>query len=430
MKTSLPYLILLLSPSLVQEVSALSPMRAGIAIVDITPPLGTLLGGFEKSRRAEKVHDSLFARILVLKTPETAVALVSSDLHRLQSPSLVNRIRNELGIAHTILLSSQTRAAPSLDPDTRHGAWGQEVESKIFQQVKLAHENLFSAKILFGQGALMGAHNIRVFQDDGTVQDRWENPKEEGTAPIDPAVRVIRIDHEREGPKAILVHYSCEPAVLGPGNQEVSADFPGAMSRYVEGEFGRGVVCFFLAAASANIYPFKPGLDGPEGFSEVAKMGQRLGREALRVSRSVGPSEWENQLRAEEQVLPFRNRWNSSRKMEVTIGTVFLNKSLALVAVPGSLFLEFQLLLNAKSPVTALLLSGGFSGGTSWAGIIPPIIQAAEGGFGASYATDVEVGSGEAIIDQAAIGLYRFLGKLDDLPRGVLVHEIPDLASP
>jgi hypothetical protein len=129
MRTSLLYLILLLLPSLVREVWALSPMRAGIAVVEITPPIGTLLGGFEKRRRAERVHISLFARILVLKTPETTVALVSSDLHRLQSPSLVNRIRNELGIAHTILLSSQTRAAPSLDPDTQHGAWGREVES-------------------------------------------------------------------------------------------------------------------------------------------------------------------------------------------------------------------------------------------------------------------------------------------------------------
>ena len=73
--------------------------------------------------------------------------------------------------------------------------------------------------------------------------------------------------------------------------------------------------------------------------------------------------------------------------MEVTIGTVFLNKSLALVAVPGSLFLEFQLLLNAKSPVTALLLSGGFI-------VVHPRPESfrryssAEGGFCASYATD------------------------------------------
>jgi hypothetical protein len=422
--------LMLLLPCLIRELSALSPMRAGLAVVEITPPLGTPLGGFERQRLATKVHDSLLARILVLKTPEASVALVSSDLQRFQSLDLVKRIRDELGIAHTILLSSQTRAAPALEPDTRQSAWAREIENKIFQHVKQARENLFSAKILFGQGALMGAHNIRVFQDDGTVRERWENPNEEGTAPIDPAVRIIRIDQEGAGTRAVLVHYSCEPAVLGPDNQEISADFPGAMTRYVEGEFGRSIACFFLGGASANLYPFKPGLHGSEAFVEVDRMGQRLGREAVRVARSLAPRDWENQLRAAEQAHTFRNRWDASRKMEVTISTVFLNKSLALIAVPGNLFLEFQLLLNAKSPVTALLLSGGFSGGSSWAGIVPPIIQAAEGGFGASYATEIEVGSGEAIIDQAAIGLYRFLGKLDDLPRGVLVNQIRDLASP
>ena len=195
-------LILLLSPSLAGEVSAVSPIRAGISVVEITPPVGTPLGGFGKNRHAGNIHDSLFARILVLKTPETSVALVSSDLHKLQSPSLVNRIRDELGIAHTVLLSSQTRSAPSLDPETRLSAWGKEIESKIFRQVKQAQEQLFSAKILFGQGALMGAHNIRVFQDDGTVQDRWENPKEEGTAPIDPAVQGHQDRPGRSRPKS------------------------------------------------------------------------------------------------------------------------------------------------------------------------------------------------------------------------------------
>src|SRR5262245_42369430 len=165
-------LALLMSPGLDVAVLALSPLRAGIGVVEITPPIGSHLSGFEKSRPAERVHDSLFGKVLVLKTPETSVALVVADLHRLQSAPLVNRIHDELGIPYTLLISSQTRAAPSLDPATRVSAWGQEVENKIFQQVKLANTNLFSAKILFGQGALIGAHNIRVFQDDGTVQDR------------------------------------------------------------------------------------------------------------------------------------------------------------------------------------------------------------------------------------------------------------------
>ena len=407
-----------------------SPLRAGIAVTEITPPAGTELAGFGNRRPAEKIHDSLFAKILVLRTQDTSLVLVASDLHRLQSPALVERIRRELGIRHTILISSHTYAAPSLDPVTRNSDWGQEMENKIYQAIKQAMENLFSAKILYGQGALIGAHNIRVYQEDGTVKERWANPKEEGTAPIDPAVRVIRIDQEGDGTKAVLVHYSCEPSILGPSNREISADFPGTMARHVEEELGGKAVCFFLGGASANIYPFRPHLSGPEAFSEVEKMGLQLGREAVRVARNLRSGDLDNQLTVDNTVLRFKNRWRPAEQLEVGVSTILINKGLALAAVPATMFLEFQLLLNAKSPVPTLLLDNAYSGGNSWAGTVPAILQAVEGGFGASFATEIEVGSGEAIIDHAAIQLYRFLGKLDELPRGVLVNEIPDLASP
>src|SRR5262245_25997640 len=313
-------LLLLLSSVFTPGTSVSSPLRAGLAVVEITPPVGTPLTGSDNRRLAERVHDSLFAKILVLKTPETSVALVVSDLYKLQSPALVKQIRDELGIAHTILVSSHTRAAPSLDPDTPSN-WVGEIERKILQAVRQAEGKLFSARIHFGQGALMGAHNIRVFQDDGSVQDRWANPKEEGTAPIDPGVRVIRIDKEGAGPKAILVHYSCQPAILGSGNREISADFPGTMTRHVEAEFGQNVTCCFLGGASANIYPFKPGLQGPDGFAEVDRMGQRLGREAVRVARTLSPRDWESRLSVERQTLAFRNRWDPTRQIEVTMST-------------------------------------------------------------------------------------------------------------
>jgi len=39
-----------------------------------------------------------------------------------------------------------------------------------------------------------------------------------------------------------------------------------------------------------------------------------------------------------------------------------------------------------------------------------------EGGYGASYATRIEVGAGERIVDGAIIWIYEQLGKLRDLP--------------
>src|SRR5262249_52518885 len=126
-RKSMLSLTLLFPLSLVPDVLALSPMRAGIGVVEITPPIGSQLSGFDKRRPADKVHDSLLAKILVLKTPESSLAFVASDLYQLQSARLVTRIRDELGIAHTLLLSSHPRAAPSLDSDTRTSPWGQEV---------------------------------------------------------------------------------------------------------------------------------------------------------------------------------------------------------------------------------------------------------------------------------------------------------------
>src|SRR5262245_59917297 len=97
-------LLLLLSPIFASGLSVSAPLRAGIATVDITPRVGAQLAGPDKRRLAERVHDSLSAKLLVLKTPEASVALVASDLYKLQSSALVKRMHDELGIAHTILL--------------------------------------------------------------------------------------------------------------------------------------------------------------------------------------------------------------------------------------------------------------------------------------------------------------------------------------
>jgi hypothetical protein len=39
-----------------------------------------------------------------------------------------------------------------------------------------------------------------------------------------------------------------------------------------------------------------------------------------------------------------------------------------------------------------------------------------EGGYGGTYATRIEVGAGERIVDRGIIWIYEQLGKLRDLP--------------
>src|SRR5919108_3730371 len=79
-------------------------MRAGVAKVCITPPVGTWQGGYgARSRPCEGVHDDLFARALVLDSAgaeggegqTTRAALVSVDI---------------VGLTHELAAASRRRA--------------------------------------------------------------------------------------------------------------------------------------------------------------------------------------------------------------------------------------------------------------------------------------------------------------------------------
>ena len=55
-------------------------IKAGAAILDITPPLGTLMPGLFHERRAEVINDPLNVRSFVLEGDETGIAVVVCDL--------------------------------------------------------------------------------------------------------------------------------------------------------------------------------------------------------------------------------------------------------------------------------------------------------------------------------------------------------------
>src|SRR5579883_758770 len=57
-------------------------LRAGISYMDITPPIGTELGGygFYPGRKAESVRRQLYAKALVLEQGDARIALIVADL--------------------------------------------------------------------------------------------------------------------------------------------------------------------------------------------------------------------------------------------------------------------------------------------------------------------------------------------------------------
>src|SRR5947208_15825841 len=92
--------------------------RAGAALSNITPPLGSpIVGGFVPFP-ATHVHDELHARCLVLDDGKTKLVLVVCDLlgmDRLVSDDARHHIEKDLGIppANVLISATHTRSAAS-----------------------------------------------------------------------------------------------------------------------------------------------------------------------------------------------------------------------------------------------------------------------------------------------------------------------------
>src|SRR6187401_2823861 len=59
---------------------AAEPMKVGVAVVDITPPLGYRMAGYFSERRNTGTHDPLLAKAMVFEQGSVKAALVECDV--------------------------------------------------------------------------------------------------------------------------------------------------------------------------------------------------------------------------------------------------------------------------------------------------------------------------------------------------------------
>jgi len=215
---------------------AASEIKAGLARLEITPPIGYAMAGYGARQGISKsIHDSLFTTVLVLRTSEDSLALVTADLVTMFSPRVEREIQRNSGIRHVLLSSSHTHSGPlpplgGQAPEAMR-VWWHETESKMIRAVTMADEQIFSARIYGGTGQAYIGHNRRRMLANGTVETFWRNAEMLPTAPVDPTVSVLRVDDSEGKLRALVVNYSCHPTVLGPDNLEISADYV-ALSAY------------------------------------------------------------------------------------------------------------------------------------------------------------------------------------------------------
>ncbi|MCA9212291.1 MAG: neutral/alkaline non-lysosomal ceramidase N-terminal domain-containing protein, partial [Planctomycetales bacterium] len=274
-----------------------SRCRFGIAIADITPPVGIYhrMWGAATHDRSEGIHRPLFATAMYFGSFETDdyQVLVAVD-HCLLGVSevemVLDRVATKSGLnknAITITFS-HTHAAGLLNLDRQELPGGElipgylnQLAATIAQLVVDAANSTTTADIVYGIGSCKLAAHRDFYDEDNEEFVCGLNPED----PADDTVMVARVTDFGGKTLAAIVNYACHPTTLAWDNRLISPDYPGAMRETIHDAIG--APCVFLQGASGDLGP----VEGFVGDTEVAdRNGRQLAFAALSVWESLTPA--------------------------------------------------------------------------------------------------------------------------------------------
>ncbi|HOJ11764.1 MAG TPA: neutral/alkaline non-lysosomal ceramidase N-terminal domain-containing protein [Clostridiales bacterium] len=242
----------------------LKMLKCGLAEVDITPILGSIIPGQFHVRYSTGVKDNLFAKAVVIGNGENTIAIVAMDALFVDSSSVAGireRIKRTVGIPEENIMVSATH--------THTGgpvcSWGDYIRKdpvyidfiidKCADAAIMAYKKMKPAVISFGKGCESGiSFNRRFLMKDGTVKTNAGigNPDiVKPSGPIDPDVTIIRVDDENGNIIGVITNFACHLDVVG--GDEYSGDYPGELSRILKKAYGDHVVSLFLTGTCGNI---------------------------------------------------------------------------------------------------------------------------------------------------------------------------------
>jgi hypothetical protein len=326
----------------VESAAQTSPLsfRAGAAKIDITPDESKL------PENIDGILDRLYSRAIVVENNVTSAALVTVDTGMIFEQTWKNvtqRIEKELGIpARNVLLTATHTHSGVMwaDPD---------LEDNIFRSVKMAKEKLQSARIGYGTGVSYLNVNRNII--DPKTRRWWEGPNYDG--PSDKTVAVVRFESINGEPIAVYYNYAMHAVTVGQLDK-ISADAPGAASRYIENSFDNSIVALWSTGACGDQNPIyyqqtydlreirirdyaKRGIDisnsmppGGQGLNKqdpeviklmnqqkqmILSMGQFLGEEVMHVMRGMERMSDSGQIFGGQKIVSFpgRDRINQGR---------------------------------------------------------------------------------------------------------------------
>ncbi|MEM2110607.1 MAG: hypothetical protein QXX08_01875 [Candidatus Bathyarchaeia archaeon] len=241
-------------------------LKAGAAMVDITPPLGVEISGYFEKRIARDIHDPLFSKALILDDGASKVAIVVCDLISVERKYLDNAknvIYERTGIPPSNVLICCTHTHTG--PETGESWYGGFLVNRISDAVQLAVNRLTDAEIgVEKEEEAKPLGNRRFYMKDGTI---WTNPGllnpniVRPAGPVDPEINVLCVRKPNGSTIGLMANYAMHYAGLSPTEKcedmyMISADYFGEFSRIIQRMKGEEFVAMLANGTCGDVIMF------------------------------------------------------------------------------------------------------------------------------------------------------------------------------
>jgi neutral ceramidase len=349
-------------------------MKFGVATVDITPPIGVTLMGYDP-RPAESVGHPLRAEALACEGDAGGWILVGADVCAFGSP-LTQRLREEiarqngLSVEAVILTATHTHSGPHVtdalwcERSEQESAYFRTLSQRLADVAHRAWRARFPGTLVYAQTAApqLGS-NRRILKADGTWSNEWSDPTGRHDGFYDPTVEMVGVRRDDGSLDALLVNFGCHPVCFGSQNRAISGDYVSYLKDALEAG-GDAQTVLFTVSGHANIDP----LDCVQAEPEVVRtMGENLAdivRQALPSLMSVSGTG----VAAVEEPWQFNTTWTLEGRIRIyfphaacgapvkTGVSVLAAGSLVLLGLPGETVSEYRGIFRGRSSFAHTLL--------------------------------------------------------------------------
>jgi hypothetical protein len=296
MAQRLPYLVVgwAIAWAVVPSDLCAAELRAGVARIDLTPPLSMKapLGGYgaRMNRPAEGVHDRIFAKALVISDGRRKFALVTADMLGFAppfKPDVVERLAAHGWSAEQVMLlpshSHTSIDMNALNPRNvlkipqigiHDPALYEFTIQKFADVIQRAEQDL--------QPVVVGASSRQI--------PGWNRNRREAGGVTDDELTVTRIDTTDGKPLAVLVNFTAHPTFMSEREMLFSGDWPGQLQRTIEAAIGEGITAMYYNGAQGDQSPTPRTDSGDSPWERAERYGVALGLVAADVWKKTKAS--------------------------------------------------------------------------------------------------------------------------------------------